>query len=262
LKTSRSSRVERAFATVPREAFLGRGPWPIYSYPSSYALTATNDPCEVYRDVVVGLIPEMGINNGQPSLHAHCIGLLNPQPAETVVHIGAGGGYYTAILAQLACDGEVHAYEIEPDLAARAHKNLIGFANVRMHAASGVDRQLPSCTAIYVNAGSSQPMNSWLDALLPNGRLIFPMTSESLMGGMVHLAYTKENVFSARIIRPVGFIPCVGARNSSKDSALADAFNEGEWRNVRSLLRGTEPDKTYWFAADDCWFSTRDAAEF
>ena len=41
------------------------------------------------------------INNGQPVLHAVGLSALNPQPGEMAVHIGAGTGYYTAILARL-----------------------------------------------------------------------------------------------------------------------------------------------------------------
>ena len=51
--------------------------------------------------------------------------------AERVVHIGAGTGYYTAILAELTRkNGTVLAYEIERDLAERAETNLSSWVNV------------------------------------------------------------------------------------------------------------------------------------
>uniref|UniRef100_UPI0036729C69 hypothetical protein n=1 Tax=Pectobacterium cacticida TaxID=69221 RepID=UPI0036729C69 len=42
-----------------------------------------------------------GINNGEPFLHAMWIGKLALRPGEAVCHIGAGTGYYTAVLARL-----------------------------------------------------------------------------------------------------------------------------------------------------------------
>ncbi|MEQ1754318.1 MAG: protein-L-isoaspartate(D-aspartate) O-methyltransferase [Micropepsaceae bacterium] len=254
-------RVAEAFAMIPRENFLGIGPWLIFTYPKHYAPTATDNPTEIYRDVAVGLIPEKSINNGQPSLHAFCIGLLDPKAHESVVHIGAGSGYYTAILAHLVNDGAVHAYEIEPELADRARRNLGHLSNVHVHATSGANGSLPMCDVMYVNAGATHPLDSWLDAMRTGGRLMFPLTSENLTGGMALVAPATKDVFSARIVIPVGFIPCAGARDSTVSSGLEDAFTNGNWRSVRSLRRGGAPDESCWFAAKDCWFSTREVTD-
>ena len=50
---------------------------------------------------MIGILPERNLNNGQPSLHAALIAAAAPQPREHVVHVGAGVGYYTSILAEL-----------------------------------------------------------------------------------------------------------------------------------------------------------------
>ncbi|WP_292711438.1 hypothetical protein [Mesorhizobium sp.] len=63
-------RVEAAFAEVPREDFLGPGPWPIFRMRKAYVPTPTADPVYLCTDDVVGIVPERHINNGQPSLHA------------------------------------------------------------------------------------------------------------------------------------------------------------------------------------------------
>ena len=56
------------------------------------------NPVYLYQDALVGIIPERGLNNGQLWLHAMMIAAAAPRPGEHVVHIGAGVGYYTAIL--------------------------------------------------------------------------------------------------------------------------------------------------------------------
>src|SRR5579862_799324 len=63
-------RMEAAFAQVPREAFLGAGPWQMMAFSSVYHPTPSADPVYLYVDQIVGLIPERHVNNGQPSLHA------------------------------------------------------------------------------------------------------------------------------------------------------------------------------------------------
>jgi protein-L-isoaspartate(D-aspartate) O-methyltransferase len=57
----------------------------------------TRNPVYLYDDVVVGIIPERNLNNGQPSLHAALIASAAPRAGEHAVHVGAGVGYYTAI---------------------------------------------------------------------------------------------------------------------------------------------------------------------
>ena len=64
-------RLHDAFVRTPREQFLGAPPWPLLR--SGFARQWTDDPRELYHDVLVGLDVELGINNGQPSLHARCI---------------------------------------------------------------------------------------------------------------------------------------------------------------------------------------------
>ena len=69
--------------------------------PGGYRATPDPDPVYLYTDDVIGILPERNLNNGQPSLHAALIAAAAPQPGEHVVHVGAGVGYYTAILAEL-----------------------------------------------------------------------------------------------------------------------------------------------------------------
>ena len=157
-------RIEAAFAAVPREDFAGPPPWRIGSG-GVFGLASSDDPARLYEDVLVGIDARRGINNGQPSLHAQAINALGLKEGETVAQIGAGAGYYTAILAELVgARGRVIAYEIEPDIAKRAAANLARYPQIEVRARSGVE-DLPQADAIYVNAAASHPLRAWLDAL-------------------------------------------------------------------------------------------------
>jgi protein-L-isoaspartate(D-aspartate) O-methyltransferase len=87
----------------------------------------------LYDDVVVGIIPERHLNNGQPSLHAGLIASAAPRVGEHAVHIGAGVGYYTAILQRLVGRrSRITAIELDPGLAARLAANFAGARNVQI----------------------------------------------------------------------------------------------------------------------------------
>jgi hypothetical protein len=81
----------------------------------------------IYQDGAVAIDPTRQTNNGQPSLRARSLKAVWPHPGESALHIGCGTGYCTAILAELVGPSDrVVAYEIEPDLAARARPYLPG----------------------------------------------------------------------------------------------------------------------------------------
>jgi protein-L-isoaspartate(D-aspartate) O-methyltransferase len=259
-------RLASAFATVPRENFLGPGPWKVFTA-SGPVETPSDDPAFLYQDVVVAIAPDRGINNGQPLLHAISIAALNLEHTETVLHIGAGTGYYTAILSKLVGpNGSVIAYEIEEDLAARAARNLAQYTNTSVHHRSATEGPLPECDAIYVSAGATAPLDIWIDALRPNGRLLFPLTPGDSPGGapgagaMLLLTPVSSDDFHARFISPAMFIPCVGARDEATSADLAAAFKRGDYRYVRSLHRNSVPDQTAWFAGNGWWLSTSEIA--
>ena len=257
-------RVAEAFAATPREKFVGPGPWKVFTA-TGYIQTPTDDPALLYQDVVVGLAPERKINNGQPVLHAICLAALHLTAGESVLHIGAGTGYYTAVLARLVgADGRVTAYEIEEDLAEQAARSLSEFSNVEVRARSGTAGLLQECDAIYVNAGATAPLDNWVDALRVNGRLLFPLTSAEGpggtpgAGGMLLVTRLEGGRFAARFVCAAAFVPCAGARDEETATKLSAAFRRGSWRDVKSLRRRTEPDETCWVAGKAWWLSTKE----
>jgi protein-L-isoaspartate(D-aspartate) O-methyltransferase len=133
------TQLEDAFAAVPRESFLGNGPWRIMTPWSPYTTVPEQDPALIYQDVVVALDEERGINNGSPSLYARWMHLVSPRRGERVAHIGAGAGYYAAILAELVGnEGRVAAVEYDAGRAQSARDNLKDRSNVEVIAADGL----------------------------------------------------------------------------------------------------------------------------
>ena len=175
-------------------------------------------PFMSHQNVVFALNREKRIHNGEPQLHGQLLGALHPVRGNTVLHIGCGTGYYSAVLAQLiGLSGKVIAYEIEPELARRAADKLKPWENVEVRAASGTEGELPRCDAIYVNAGATHPAVNWLDALNDKGRLVFPLTGVDRFG--VSMLVTRlKNAFSAKPVGYCGFIDCVGATDFGRRS--------------------------------------------
>jgi protein-L-isoaspartate(D-aspartate) O-methyltransferase len=245
----RDPRIEAAFAAVPREDFVGLPPWRVGS--GAFGSVSVSDPERLYEDVLVGIDARRGINNGQPSLHAQALDALGVSEGETIVQIGAGAGYYTAILATLVGPtGRVIAYEIEPDLAERAAANLARYPQVEVRARSGVD-DLPDADAIYVSAAATHPLRAWLDALKPGGRLIFPLQAAGSSGAMLIVTRPERGeAWPARLLAGVVFIACAGAQDRETGRRLDQAFRRGGTERVRSLRFGDAPRDSDWMRGE------------
>ena len=97
-----SDRLIAAFATVPRERFLGPGPW-TFRGEGSFApqVTADADPRHVFQNVSIAVDPGRDLYNGQPGTVAAWIESLAIQPGDRALHIGCATGYYSAIIAAM-----------------------------------------------------------------------------------------------------------------------------------------------------------------
>lgn len=253
---SSSEKLIAAFSSTEREHYMGKGPWPIF-VGSGYISTLSDDPRLIYQDILIGLATDRGINNGQPTLHARCLTACSPTVGEVVVHIGAGTGYYTAILAALVGDsGRVIAYEIEADLAERARANLRHIRTVKVVSASASAAALPDADVIYVSAGATHPLAAWLDALNIGGRLIFPLTPNEGFGGMLMVTRRDVESYAASIVQRVAFIPCIGGRDDATSKALTAALETQSIGKVKSLRRDARPDGTAWCVGAGWWLST------
>jgi protein-L-isoaspartate(D-aspartate) O-methyltransferase len=245
-----------AFARVPREKFLGPGPWELGS-PEARAMSAVgatqmsyttvHDPRDVYHNVVIPLDKAGDINNGQPSALARWIDALDLKPGARVYHLGCGVGYYTAIMAEIVGkEGSVVGSEVNPELAARAKENLSSYPNVSVHAGDGAAFDPGPCDAMLINAGTTHPLPLWLDRLTEGGRLIIPLTMSikptTGVGVMAKILRQREQ-FSAQIETTVAIYSCVTARDADREAMIRAALTNGSLMKMKSVRRDPH-DKT------------------
>lgn len=252
-------RIENAFAATSREAFLGPGPWTMFRFwRGRYEPTPSADPVYLYTDDVIAISPERHINNGQPSLHVHLLACAALREGDHVVHIGAGVGYFTALMAHLAGpSGRITAIEFEPDLAQRLTANVAERGHIQVIQGDGGTVPFDAADVIYVNAGATHPAPSWLDRLKEGGRLILPLTTnEGFLGrdpskvhkrGAIFLVTRRGAEFEARWISAVAIYPCQGMRDDACERALVQAFEKDDLHRVTRLRRTDE------WADDACW---------
>jgi protein-L-isoaspartate(D-aspartate) O-methyltransferase len=86
-----------ALANVPREDFVGPGPWKVMRPPFTGGYVETPDaaPTHLYDSVVVALDASRYLNNGEPSGLAAWLDALEIRHGCRFLHIGCGVGYYT-----------------------------------------------------------------------------------------------------------------------------------------------------------------------
>lgn len=252
--------LEGALAAVPREQFLRPGPWLVMSAGDARkppAMTPDADPAHVYQDASIAIDPDRQLFNGAPSFLARMIDLLALKHGARVLHVGAGTGYYSAIMAHVAgSSGRVVAFEVDEPLAAEARGNLASFPTVAVVHGDAVMAEGPF-DAILVNAGVTHPQESWLDALAPGGRLLLPMTvaipamGPNLgKGVMVLISKTADGALVPEVLSFVGIYSAIGLRDAAIEAALGQAMRRTSFPNLTRLRRDHHPQ------AEGCWLHT------
>ena len=229
-----------AFAKVPREKFLGPGPWQIGSA-AARAMSAADlgqlsyvtveDPRDVYHNVVISLDRAKDINNGQPSSLGTWIDALALKPGERVYHLGCGVGYYTAIMAEVVGEsGSIVGLELQPDLAARAGENLAGYANVTVEVGDGAEFDPGECEAMFVNCGVTHPQTKWLERLREGGRLVVPFTiavNATIGQGVMTKITRSDGTYAAELVSPVGIYSGGNLRDAALEPQLLKGLTKG-----------------------------------
>ncbi len=259
-------RVVEAFATVPREHYLGEGPWRIHSRfgVGSVHQSASADPRHLYHDVLVSIDAASGINNGLPSLWAYIFDNLSISAGSRVLQVGAGTGYFTAILAELVGpQGHVIAYEIEEDLAARAAKSLQHYRHVQVTAGDATQAtDLTERDIVVACAGVTHIPAPWLNALAADGRMLLPVTGESGGGFLMHLTRRGSDL-PVKSLGPCGFFPCQGARLEQEAKAISKALESGNPVDpeIGYYRQGSAPKtkEEAWVIGESFWITRRPA---
>ena len=250
-----------AFASVPRERFVGPGPWRIMGMSRNECWTTEDaDPRHVYHNALIALDEAKGINNGQPSLWAQFFDRLGVRPGDSVIHLGCGTGYFTAILAELTGpQGKITAIEIDAGLAERARVALAPWPQVAVVQADGTMGPFEAADVVVASAGATHPQPSWLAAVKPGGKLLFPLTATAGGGAMALLTRESSQCFAARLDFGVYFIGFSGARDPEVSTQLAEALKRDKGSGVQSLrCDAHEKEGTCWLHGDGWCFSTRD----
>lgn len=241
----RSDAIVDAFATVPRERFLGPAPWTIRGGfdPGAYS-PAGDDPSLVYHNVPVALDLSRDLYNGQPGLIARWLEELAIGPGARVLHVGAGTGYFTAIIGQLVGPtGRVWAVEVDETLAAKAQANLADWSWIAVTRGDGVTGLPDAVDVVLIHAGATHVLDAWLNPIADGGRILVPLTgSMPAMGahlgkGMVLIATRAGDSWRARVSSMVAIYSLVGARDDAMNTALGQALMTSALTKATRLRR-------------------------
>jgi protein-L-isoaspartate(D-aspartate) O-methyltransferase len=148
----------------------------------------------------------------QPYIVGYMTEALKLGPGHRVLEIGAGCGYQTAVLAELAA--EVYSIELVPELAARAHDMIdrLGYANVHVRAGDGYEgwpEEAPFDRILGAAAADHVP-SVLIEQLVEGGVIVMPI------GGMFEQELLVQRKTGGHVTTlaalPVRFVPMVKGR--------------------------------------------------
>jgi len=188
----RDERVLEAMRRVPRHLFVKSGTLPHLAYADN-ALSIGE-----------------GQTISQPTVVARMTELLEVGSECSVLEIGTGSGYQTAVLAQLA--RRVYSLERIAELAREAIPRMrqLGLDNVKVQVFDGTVgwSEWAPYDRILVTAGAPKVPEPLLDQLAPGGRMVIPV------GGFFQelKVFTKgaDGSVGEKGIIPVRFVPMTG----------------------------------------------------
>ena len=251
----RSPALLRSLRRVPREAFLGPGPWQrmfLAQLGEGYQETPDADPCHLYDNVLVAIDAERRLNNGEPAALLRWLDRLDLAPGERFLHVGCGVGYYSAIAVEaVQPGGAAVGIEIDPELAERARRNTAGIAGLEVRSGDGSRLAGETFDAVYVNAGATDVLPAWLDLLRSGGRLLLPLTVSvpNMTGGVGRMLLVRRDgaVYTAEFQDMVGIYHCAGARSESGEARLRARLTPTGLEGLRQLRRDSHAEGC------ECW---------
>jgi protein-L-isoaspartate(D-aspartate) O-methyltransferase len=185
-------RLLAAMSKVPRHEFVSQQNWN-----------------EAYADHPIPIAEKQ--TTSQPYMIAAMIQAAEIKPEDCVLEIGAGSGYQTALLAELA--SQVFAVERYPSLTETAQRTLerLGYRNAKIITGDG-SLGLPEAApfdAIIVSAAAPRLPPALVEQLAVAGRLIVPV-GESEQQVVQLLQKNADGSTSIRTLEGCRFVPLIG----------------------------------------------------
>lgn len=185
--------VMEAMAQVPRHQFV-----PSYLRPHAYA----NGPLPIGNGQTIS----------QPFIVALMTDLLDPDPTDVMLEVGAGSGYQAAVLSLLV--KKLYSIEIVADLAHSARKRLeeLGYHNVEVHKGDGYGGWPDKAPfdGIIVTAAAPAIPPALQEQLRPGGRLVIPVGLPHRAQELMVLEKQADGTCIHQKILDVAFVPLTG----------------------------------------------------
>ena len=150
-------------------------------------------------------------NTSMPSTIAIMIAALELKPGCSVLEVGTGSGYQTALLGELC--KKVASIEIIPPLAQRAATQLreLGYKNVDVKTGDGYlgwPERAPF-DGIVVSASAPKVPAPLVAQLKPGGRMIIPI-GDAEFGQLLLVIKQVDGGYTSEKTLPVTFVPMTG----------------------------------------------------
>ncbi|TSA49389.1 MAG: protein-L-isoaspartate(D-aspartate) O-methyltransferase [Nitrosomonadales bacterium] len=188
-----SPAVMAALGKVPRHRFVP---------PGQERFACDNRPLPIGHEQTIS----------QPYIVALMTELLRLNKTATVLEVGSGSGYQTAVLAELAA--QVYSIEIVVPLALAAAARLkeLGYTNVEVRAGDGYAGwpEHAPFDAIIVTAGATHIPQPLVEQLKPGGRMVIPVGQSFLAQELMLVEKQKNGQSTTHDILPVRFVPLTG----------------------------------------------------
>jgi protein-L-isoaspartate(D-aspartate) O-methyltransferase len=189
----RDQRVLEAMLRIPRHEFIAE------EYKS-----------QAYEDHPIPIGESQTIS--QPFIVAISLQALNLKGGESVLEVGTGSGYQTALLAVLA--RQVYSIERHAALAHGAETVLgnLGFNNVKIVVGDGSYglSEFAPYDSILVSAAAPSIPQSLFDQLAEAGRMVIPVGPPQAQE--LQLVHKRDGKAMVEVIEGCRFVPLIGAQ--------------------------------------------------
>jgi len=175
-----------------------------------HLFVSNNDQLKAYEDNPVSIA--CGQTISQPYMVALMTQLLALNGSESILEIGTGSGYQTAILAELA--QKVYSIERHPELADQAQLLLVDLAytNFQIKIGNGTIGwpEFAPFDSIIVTAGAPEIPDELISQLKEKGKLIIPVGSSHQQELLV--ASKRSDSYITNKICNCVFVPLIGEK--------------------------------------------------